>query len=193
MQLPKMKHYKIYEPIPDTPGTNFDFKGTYTPPGEEEPVNVTVFDTDYFVKGVVNLYRNRRIDLPEENTASYFKALFDTWKASRADLYIKQAYAYTLKYDPFSDYNITEKLTNDKTEKERAKRTRTTTPYTYEMTTITPYSKEETTTTPYTNETTTNKVSAFNASGFSDSDQSIFARSGTERWSLKRPARSSTN
>lgn len=185
MQLPKMKQYKLYEPIPDVPGSNFDFTGTYTP-ASGDPVSVTVFDTDYFVKGIVNLYHNRRIDLPEENTESYFKALFDTWKASRAELYIKQAYAYTLKYDPLSDYNITEKLTNDKTEREKAKRTRTTTPYTYEQTTITPYTKEETTTTPYTNETTTEKVSAFNSSGFSDSSQSIYSRAGTEKVELKK-------
>lgn len=187
MQLPKMKQYKLYEPIPDVPGTNFDFKGTYTPPGEEEPVNVTVFDTDYFVKGIVNLYRNRRIDLPEENTESYFKALFDTWRASRADLYIKQAYAYTLKYDPLSDYDLQEQLIGDVTTHAKdSSDTKVITPFASEETTITPYAKETTTTTPYTSETTTEKVSAFNSSGFSDSSQSVYAKDGTEKVELQK-------
>lgn len=173
MTLPKLKDFKLYEPIPDAPGTNFDFKGTYTD-GAGDTHNVTVFDTDYFVKNVVQLFKDRIITLPEENTQAAFKALFDTWKASRSELYFKQAYAYTLKYNPIENYSSTEQMIDDETVHEKGasfkddyhntdtdtltpftKETTETTPYTKVTEETTPYTSETTTTTPYTSETTT--------------------------------------
>ena len=172
MQLPKLKYFKLYEPIPDVPGANFDFKGTYTDAAGDTH-NVTVFDTDYFVKNIIMNFRGRFIALPEENTEAYFKALFDTWKASRSALYFKQAYAYTLKYNPIENYSSVENLIDDITEHEKGasskteynnsdtdeltpftKETTETTPYTKETTETTPYTKEVTETTPYTKEVT---------------------------------------
>lgn len=173
MNLPKLKEFKLYEPIPDVPGTNFDFKGTYTDAAGDTH-NVTVFDTDYFVKHVMYNFRDRIITLPEEGTQAALKALFDTWKTSRSELYFKQAYAYTLKYNPIENYSSVENLIDDITEHEKGashkteynnsdtdeltpftKETTETTPYTKETTETTPYNSETTTTTPYTSETTT--------------------------------------
>lgn len=163
MTLSKLKDFKLYEPIPDVPGTNFDFKGTYTD-GAGDTHNVTVFTTDYFVKNIVQLFRDRIITLPEENTEAAFKALFDTWMASRSELYFKQAYAYTLKYNPIENYSSVEQMIDDETVHEKGASykddfhntdTDTLTPFTKETTETTPYTKETTETTPYTSETTT--------------------------------------
>lgn len=163
MNLPKLKDFKLYEPIPDVPGTNFDFKGVYTDAAGDAH-NVTVFDTDYFVKNIVQLYRSRIITLPEENTEAAFKALFDTWKASRAELYLKQAYAYTIPYNPIENYSSVENMIDDITTHEKGASfkdefnntdTDTLTPFTKETTETTPFTSVKVETTPYTSETTT--------------------------------------
>lgn len=79
--------------------------------------NLTVFDNDYFKRNVLMWYRNWAItlwDTPE----NAFPALFTSWWNSRKDLYLKQAYAYTLKYNPIENYASHEVMTDDTTETE---------------------------------------------------------------------------
>lgn len=197
MQLPILKTFKLYEPIPDNPGTNFDFKGVYVDAAGSSH-NVTVFETEYFVKNIIQLYRSRLITLPDEQTEAHFKALFDSWVNSRKELYLKQAYAYTLKYNPIENYTSVEQMIDDETVHVKGasskddyhntdtmtitpytKETTETTPYTKETTETTPYTKETTETTPYTSETTTTKPTdtttsskkAFDSSNWSEVDK----------------------
>ena len=203
---------KIIEALPASPGTAFDFKGVYVD-AEGASHNVTVFDTEYFITNVIQLYRNRRLVVDEDQTG-YLANLFRIWKSSRENLYLKQAWAYTLKYNPIENYSSVEQLVDDTTEHEKGASfkddyhntdTETLTPFTKETTETTPYEtktettpyetktettpfetkvettpyetkvektpydKEKTTTTP--KDTTTNATSAFNASGFTDTDK----------------------
>ena len=89
---------KIIEALPATPGTSFDFKGVYVDP-DNVSHNVTVFDTEYFITNVIQLYRNRKIII-DKDQEGYLAGLFRIWKSLRENLYLKQAYAYTLKYNP---------------------------------------------------------------------------------------------
>ena len=156
----KITEKKIIEALPETPGTSFDFKGIYVDETGASH-NLTVFDTEYFLTNVIQLYRNRKIVI-DEDQENYLAGLFRIWRDSRKDLYLKQAYAYTIKYNPFDDYDIEEKLIDDITERARGTEktdfhntdTMTITPYTKETTETTPYTKETTETTPYTKETT---------------------------------------
>lgn len=180
MTVPDLKEFKITDGIPDSiPEDVLEFKGTFYD-YDGESVDITIFDSDYFVENVIALYRNRLIMLPEDTPVESFIALFDAWADSRIESYMKMAYDLVLKYDPMHDYNWEEELKNDKTEYLRNKRTKETTPYNFEETEITPYTLERTETTPYTDETTTNTVSAFNTSGYVDSDKSTFKRTGKE-------------
>ena len=203
---------KIIEALPASPGTSFDFKGVYVD-AEGASHNVTVFDTEYFITNVIQLYRNRRLVVDEDQTG-YLANLFRIWKSSRENLYLKQAWAYTLKYNPIENYSSVEQMVDDITEHEKGASfkddyhntdTETLTPFTKETTETTPYEtktettpyetktettpfetkvettpyetkvektpydKEKTTTTP--TDTTTNATSAFNASGFTDTDK----------------------
>ena len=194
---------KIIEALPASPGTAFDFKGVYID-AEGASHNVTVFDTEYFITNVIQLYRNRRL-VVDEDQADYLANLFRIWKSSRENLYLKQAWAYTLKYNPIENYSSVEQLVDDTTEHEKGASfkddyhntdTETLTPFTKETTETTPYEtktettpyetktettpyetkvektpydKEKTTTTP--TDTTTNATSAFNESGFTDTDK----------------------
>lgn len=203
---------KIIEALPASPGTAFDFKGVYID-AEGASHNVTVFDTEYFTTNVIQLYRNRRL-VVDEDQAGYLANLFRIWKSSRENLYLKQAWAYTLKYNPIENYSSVEQLVDDTTEHEKGASfkddyhntdTETLTPFTKETTETTPYEtktettpyetktettpfetktettpyetkvektpydKEKTTTTP--TDTTTNATSAFNESGFTDTDK----------------------
>ena len=160
-----LKDYKIPEVIPESYGSMFDFKGIYTD-AEGTQHNVTVFDTSYFIDHVLHYYTNRQITLPEDNAEAVFHEIFLNWVNSRKDLYLKQAYAYTLKYNPIENYSSTEIMTDDETVHEKGashkvdyhnKDTDELTPFTKITDETTPYTKEETTTTPYTkvtNETT---------------------------------------
>lgn len=160
-----LKDYKIPEVIPESYGSMFDFKGVYTDAAGVDH-NVTVFDTQYFIDHIVLYYYNRLITLPETNAEAVFHELFINWMNSRKELYLKQAYAYTLKYNPIENYSSTEILTDDITVHEKGSTstvtydntdTDTLTPFTKVTNETTPYTKEETTTTPYnsvTNETT---------------------------------------
>lgn len=175
---------KIVEAIPANPGTSFDFKGVYVDP-EGDSHNVTVFDTEYFTTNVIQLYRNRRMVI-DKDQEGYLANLFRIWKSSRENLYLKQAYAYTLKYNPINNYDMLEVMTDDTTTHEKGASfkddyhntdTNTLTPFTKEKVEVTPYEvkvettpydeKVETTpyeptveTTPYTKETTTTTENA---------------------------------
>lgn len=75
---------------------------------------LTVFDNNYFHHNILVNYRNRKCTLwTPEDPATGFISLFTSWWASRKDLYLKQAYAYTLKYNPIENYFSREVMTND--------------------------------------------------------------------------------
>lgn len=163
MTIPELKTITITEALPDNPGHDYDFTGNYTDAGGTVH-SVEVFDTTYFVQNIIQLFRTRKITLPEEDPATALKALFDSWKASRSELYLKQAYAYTLRYNPIENYSSREQMTDDITTHEKGSGQRTEynnfkdsleiTPFTKETTTETPYTKITEETTPYTKETT---------------------------------------
>lgn len=185
----KLEEKKLSDCIPASPGTSFDFKGIYT---DVKGVshNVTVFDTAYFVTNVIQLFRNRRIMI-DTDTPDYLAGLFASWKASRENLYLKQAYAYTLKYNPIENYASHEVMTGDTTETEHGEiiehehgheiettpagyKDETTYP-TERKTETTPYNTTETTTP--TNDTTTHSTKGFNSTEFVETDRDV--RSGS--------------
>lgn len=175
MQPIKFKEYKVYEVIPEVHAHLFDFAGIYMDTEGHEH-NVTVFDTNYFINNIFQLFYNRCINLPEniEVAENVFYTLFGEWVDSRKALYFKQAYAYELKYNPIENYSSVENLIDDETVHEKGasykddyhntdtdtltpftKETTETTPYTKVTNETTPYNSETTTTTPYNSETTT--------------------------------------
>ena len=163
MTIPELKTITITEALPDNPGHDYDFTGNYTD-AHGTVHSVEVFDTTYFVQNIIQLFRTRKITLPEEDPAAALKALFDAWKASRSELYLKQAYAYTLRYNPIENYSSREQMTDDITTHEHGSGQRTEynnfkdsleiTPFAKETTTETPYTKITEETYPYTKETT---------------------------------------
>lgn len=161
----KMIEKPIIDCLPETITTQFDFKGTYTDP-DGVTHNLTIFDTSYFLMHLYQLQTSRKLLVEEDNEANHLVSLFTIWKNSRSDLYLKQAYAYTLKYNPIENYHSTEVLKDDVTEHEKGASfkddyhntdTATTTPYDLEKIETTPYeTRVETTpfetkieTTPY--------------------------------------------
>ena len=153
---------KLIEILPENPGTTFDFKGIYVDAAGVSH-NVTVFDTSYFMLNAVQLCRSRRLFVDETNPSTYLATLFASWKASRENLYLKQAYAYTLKYNPIENYSSVETMIDDETVHAKGASSKTEynnsdtdelTPFTKETTETTPYTKETTETHPYTMETT---------------------------------------
>lgn len=185
----KIAEKRIIECLPEVPGTSFDFKGIYT---DTKGVshNVTVFDTSYFMTNVIQLFRNRRI-VVDEDAENYVANLFAIWKASRENLYLKQAYAYTLKYNPIENYASHEVLSDDVTETEHGEVIEhenghkiETTPADYKdettypaerKTETTPYNTTETTTP--TNDTTTHSTKGYNSADFVETDKDV--RSGS--------------
>lgn len=163
MTMPELKTITILDALPDNPGHDYDFTGNYTD-AHGTVHSVEVFDTTYFVQNIIQLFRSRKITLPKEDPATALKALFDSWKASRSELYLKQAYAYTLRYNPIENYSSVEQMTDDITTHEHGSGQRTEfdnykdateiTPFTKETTTETPYTKVTEETHPYTKETT---------------------------------------
>jgi hypothetical protein len=91
--------------------------GTYVDK-EDTPHSLTVFDNTYFKNNVLINYRSRKITLWDE-PATCFSQLFTSWWNSRKDLYLKQAYAYTLKYNPIENYASREVMEDDITTHER--------------------------------------------------------------------------
>lgn len=76
--------------------------------------NLTVFDNTYFKHNCLISFRSWKITLWDEPETA-FPALFASWWGSRKDLYLKQAYAYTLKYNPIENYASHEVMTDDQT------------------------------------------------------------------------------
>ena len=142
----------IIEALPASPGTAFDFKGVYVD-AEGASHNVTVFDTEYFTTNVIQLYRNRRL-VVDEDQEGYLANLFRIWKSSRENLYLKQAWAYTLKYNPIENYSSVEQMVDDTTEHEKGASFKDDYHNT-DTETLTPFQKETTETTPYETKTET--------------------------------------
>lgn len=122
MTLPKIKTFKIYEVIPENHGTLYDFSGIYTDT-EGNDHEVTVFTTSYFLDNIFQLFHDRLIDLPEENTSDVFLGVFQNWRDSRKNLYLKQAYAYTLAYNPIENYSSRENMHDNFTTHEHGLKT----------------------------------------------------------------------
>lgn len=78
--------------------------------------SLTVFDNTFFKHNVLTKFRSRKVTLWSDEIAATFSALFRSWWDSRKDLYLKQAYAYTLKYNPIENYASREVMTNDITQ-----------------------------------------------------------------------------
>lgn len=87
--------------------------GTYTD-AKGISHSLTVFDWNYFKRHVLVSFRSRLITLWDEAYIA-FPDLFSSWWNSRKDLYLKQAYAYTLKYNPVENYSSREVMTDDET------------------------------------------------------------------------------
>ena len=176
----KLEEKRLSECIPASPGTAFDFKGAYVDAAGETH-NVEVFDTAYFVTNVIQLFRSRRIMI-DTDTPDYFAGLFASWKASRENLYIKQAYAYTLKYNPIENYASREQMTNDETSTVHGHQIETTPADfkdeksfpTERKTETTPYNTTEKTT-PH-DDTNTHSTKGFNSTNFVETDRDV--RSG---------------
>lgn len=153
--------------------------------------SLTVFDNTYFKHNCLLSFRSWKITLWDEPETA-FPALFTSWWNSRKDLYLKQAYAYTLKYNPIENYASTETMTNDITETEHGETIEhehghevETTPSNYKdettypterKTETTPYSTTETTTP--NNATTTHSTKGFNSDNFREVDKDV--KSGSE-------------
>lgn len=152
----KLIEKPIIECLPETITTQFDFKGIYVDQ-EGESHNLTIFDTSYFLMHLYQLQASRKIMVEEDNESTHLVNLFNIWKNSRAALYLKQAYAYTLKYNPIENYSSKEVLEDDITEHEKGASfkddynntdTETLTPFERQTVETTPY-EEKIETTPY--------------------------------------------
>lgn len=199
--------YSMLNVLEDLSDAHIQIKadGTYVDK-EGTSHSLTVFDNDYFKRNVLMWYRNWAItlwDTPE----NAFPDLFTSWWNSRKDLYLKQAYAYTLKYNPIENYASHEVMTDDVTETEHGEvieheydstsdlthglKTETTLSDT-DVTTTHPAKKLETTypvktteTTPYNTtetttpnaDTTTHSTKGFNSTSFVEVDKDV--RSGS--------------
>lgn len=153
--------------------------------------SLTIFDNNYFKHNCLVSFRSWRCTLWDEPEVS-FPALFNSWWNARKDLYLKQAYAYTLKYNPIENYASTEIMTDDTTEVdhgltiEREHGLSTETTYadstdektfpTERKTEKTPNSTTEVTTP--SNVTTTHSTKGFNSDNFREVDKDV--KSGSE-------------
>lgn len=110
MTRPTMKAINIIEALPDTPGNSFDFTADYTHTVGVQSVteHYTIFSTNYFIQELLQHYDEHLIKLPEEDPQTALVALFNTWKASRADAYARRMYALSTKYEPLDNYDRTE-------------------------------------------------------------------------------------
>ena len=186
-----LNDYSMLKVLEDLSDAHIQIKadGTYTDK-DGNAHSLTVFDNDYFRYNVLSWYRSWKITLWDEISVA-FPALFTSWWNSRKDLYLKQAYAYTLKYNPIENYASHEVMTDDITETEHGEVIEhehghqiETTPADYKdettypterKTETTPYNTTETTTP--TNDTTTHSTKGFNSSAFVEVDKDV--RSGS--------------
>ena len=110
MTRPTMKAINIIEALPDTPGNSFDFTADYTHTVGDQSVteNYTIFNTAYFIQELLQHYDEHLVKLPVDDPQSALVALFNIWKASRADAYARRMYALSTKYEPLDNYDRTE-------------------------------------------------------------------------------------
>lgn len=179
----ELNDYSMLQVLEDLTDNSVTVKadGTYTDAAGTSH-SLTVFDWNYFKRNVLVNYRGRFITLWDEPHTA-FPDLFSSWWNSRKDLYLKQAYAYTLKYNPIENYSSREQMTNDITTHlhgESITRTHndtiTTTPSGDTVTTTHPTKTE--TTTPYGDtvtttpaDVTTHATKGFNSTTFTDIDR----------------------
>ena len=95
----------------------FDFKGNYIDPDGETHL-MTIFTTNYFLTNLRHRYFNRELFIDTDAPDTDLLNIFTSWMQSRGALYAKQAYAYTLAYNPIENYrrNETESIESSKTE-----------------------------------------------------------------------------
>lgn len=191
----ELKDYSMLKVLEDLDDNSVTVKadGTYIDASGVSH-SLTVFDWNYFKRNVLVNYRGRKITLWDE-PHSAFPDLFTSWWNSRKDLYLKQAYAYTLKYNPIENYSSREQMTNDITTHlhgESITRTHNdtinTTPAGDTVTTTHPahkteitYPQKTTETTPFNttevtapdNETNTHYVKGFNSADFVGSEKDV--------------------
>lgn len=145
---------------------------------EGQSHNLTVFSNDYFRHNCLVSFRSWKITLWDDPEDA-FPALFASWWASRKDLYLKQAYAYTLKYNPVENYASHEVMTNDVTETEHGHQIETTPADYKDETTYPTERKRETTpfdtseTTTPNNDTSTHSTKGFNSDSFVETDKDV--------------------
>lgn len=139
---------------------------------------LTVFNNDYFRHNCLVSFRSWKCTLWDDPEDA-FPALFSSWWNSRKDLYLKQAYAYTLKYNPVENYASHEVMTNDVTETEHGHQIETTPADfkdeksfpTERKRETTPYNTKETTT-PH-DDTNTHSTKGFNSQNFVETDKDV--------------------
>lgn len=186
-----IKVYSIWKVLEDLEDAQIQIKadGTFVDK-DGNSHNLTVFDNTYFKHNCLVSFWSWKITL-WDTVATAFPALFTSWWNSRKDLYLKQAYAYTLKYNPIENYASREVMTDDTTEVEHGEVIERehghqieTTPADYKdettfpterKTETTPYNTTETTTP--NNDTTTHSTKGFNSTNFVEVDKDV--RSGS--------------
>lgn len=179
----------ILDLMPETLTTQFDFAGTFTD-ADGVSHSVSVFDTQYFYDQIRANHECRYMLVPDGEEDTWLEEIFDSWMLSRSELYFKQAYAYSLRYNPIENYASHEVLTDDITTHahgeiiEHEKGSTSTATNTIKTET-TPASTTTVTTTPYTShtntetptDTTTQSTQGFNSSAWTNANKT--ERGGT--------------
>ena len=98
----KMSEQYLIDLLPEQPSTQFDFEGTYTDAAGND-YDLEIFSTSWFIMQVTMLYAMRKIMVDDDNKKTFFQSVFTTWASNRLSYYLKQAYAYTLKYNPIEN------------------------------------------------------------------------------------------
>lgn len=196
----EIKDYSMLEVLEALDENDIKIKadGTYVD-GNNVSHSLTVFDWNYFKRNILVNYRNRLITLWDKAETA-FPELFTSWWGSRKELYLKQAYAYTLKYNPIENYSSTEIMTDDETVVEHG-HTINTTPPGVTVTTTHPTKTDETTfptehrmettpfntteTTTYDNRQDTHATKGFNSTNFVDVDRDT--KTGSETKAVTHP------
>ncbi|MBR5939563.1 hypothetical protein IKZ77_03425 [Candidatus Saccharibacteria bacterium] len=171
-----MSEQYLIDLLPDQPSGQFDFEGTYTD-AAGETYALEIFSTSWFIMQVTMLYAMRKIMVDDDNKKTFFQSVFTTWASNRLPYYLKQAYAYTLKYNPIENYSSLETMTNDITT--HLKNSSLTDTFT-NTDTLTKNTTDTDTHTPFTSVTTTNSTKGFNSSDFADVDKSVDTWTGSE-------------
>lgn len=172
----KMDDKYLIDLLPETPAHQFDFAGDYTDIAGDV-IHLVIFDTSYFIMNITMLYAMRRIMVNTEDSKTFFNSVFSSWASSRLPYYLKQAYAYTLKYNPIENYSSHETMTNDTTTHLKG----STLTDTYNQTDTTSYGTITDTHTPYQDHTNTDSTKGFNSSNWSESNKSVETWTGTEQ------------